>query len=87
MLVLFVINAVSHRPTPKDRDSGTALQSIASPASDGLKQAMFSLRSNGLACGARKERHDGTTPREKTWKAQESAGHCTEAHDRRQGQQ
>ena len=52
MLVLFVINAVSHRPTPKDRDSGTALQNIASPASDGLKQAMFSLRSNVLARAA-----------------------------------
>ena len=52
MLVLFVINAVSHRPTPKDRDRGTALQSIASSAPDGLKQAMFSLRSNGLLCEA-----------------------------------
>lgn len=54
MLVLFVISAVSHRPTPKDRDSGTAWQNIASPASDGLKQAMFSLRSNGLLCEASK---------------------------------
>ena len=44
MLVLFVINAVSHRPTPKDRDSGTALQNIASPASDGLKQAMHPVK-------------------------------------------
>lgn len=52
MLVLFVVNAVSHRPTPKGRDRGTALQSIASSAPDGLKQAMFSLRSNGLLCEA-----------------------------------
>lgn len=54
MLVLSAINAVSHRPTPKGRDRGTAWQSIASPASDGLKQAMFSLRSNGLLCEASK---------------------------------
>lgn len=45
---------LSHCPTLWGRDSGTAISRITPQAPDGLKQAMFSLGSNGLLCEASK---------------------------------
>lgn len=46
---------LSHCPTLWGRDSGTAISRITPQAPAGLKQAMFSLRSNGLLCEASKD--------------------------------
>lgn len=45
---------LSHCPTLWGRDSGTASSRITPQAPAGLKQAMFSLRSNCLLCEASK---------------------------------
>ncbi|MBB5143047.1 hypothetical protein HNQ38_001135 [Desulfovibrio intestinalis] len=45
---------LSHCPTLWGRDSGTVINRITPQALAGLKQAMFSLRSNGLLCEASK---------------------------------
>ena len=45
---------LSHCPTLWGRDSGTAIIRITPQALAGLKQAMFSLRSNCLLCEASK---------------------------------
>lgn len=45
---------LSHCPTLWRRDSGTVISCITSQALAGLKQAMFSLRSNCLLCEASK---------------------------------